>query len=282
MSLWHALAALLPFQWAQYAFMRNALLAVLIVSPLFALLGCMVINRQMAFFADAIGHAGLTGVAIGALAGLADPLWAMTAFAVALALALTALRRWGSSSADTAIGIISSFSVALGIVLLSRMGGFAKYSRFLVGDILNITAGQLPWLLVTAALFLACWALFFNAVVLVSVNRSLARSRRFNVWAVETLFAALTAAVVTVSIPWVGILVINALLVLPAAASRNVTVSVRSYLWTAVIVSTVSGIAGLVASFYLGTATGGTIVLIAAGAYAVSLLMRGLRKNGVR
>ena len=90
---WHNLVAQLPFAWAQYAFMQNALLAVLLVTPLFALLGCMVISNQMAFFSEAIGHAALTGIAIGMICGLANPLWSMIALSILLAVGISALRR---------------------------------------------------------------------------------------------------------------------------------------------------------------------------------------------
>ena len=97
MTLWYHIIAYLPFEWAQFAFMQNALLAVLLIAPLFALIGCLVISNQMAFFSDAIGHAALTGIAIGTLAGLADPLWAMLAFATVLAVLVSGLRRYSSA-----------------------------------------------------------------------------------------------------------------------------------------------------------------------------------------
>ena len=125
MNAWYQLIGLLPFEWAHYVFMKNALLAILLISPLFALLGCMVIHNQMAFFSEALGHAALTGIAIGVLLGVADPLWSMTAFAILLALAVSALRRYSAASTDTIIGLVMSFTVALGVVLLSRGGGFA-------------------------------------------------------------------------------------------------------------------------------------------------------------
>jgi len=93
-------------------------------------------------FSDAIGHAALTGIAIGALAGLADPLWAMLAFATLLAILVSVLRRCSSASTDTIIGLMMAFAVALGVVLLSRGGGFARYSRYLIGDLLTITRSR--------------------------------------------------------------------------------------------------------------------------------------------
>jgi zinc transport system permease protein len=267
--------SILPFEWAQYGFMQNALLAVIIVTPLFAFLGCMVVNNQMAFFSDAIGHAGLTGIAIGILLGIANPLWSMLIFALLLAVGITILRRYSAASSDTVIGIVMSFTIALGIVLLSRNGGFNRYSGFLVGDLLSITRTDITALGVVLGLFIILWIVAFNQIFLVSMNASLARSRTVPIWFIQGLFASVTAIIVTISIQWIGILVINALLILPATTSRNVAKSIKSYLWIAAGVGLISGIAGLIASFYWSTATGATIVLFTMTCYSISL---GIRK----
>jgi zinc transport system permease protein len=274
MNLWHCLIDILPFQWAHYAFMQNALLAILLVTPLFALLGCLVINNQMAFFSDAIGHASLTGIAIGVLLGLTDPTWSMLGFALFLAVAVSVLRRYSAASTDTLIGLVMAFAMALGIVLLSRGGGFAKYSRFLIGDILTITPREIARLAVALVVVVAIWCRAFNQFMITFLNRSLARSRGIHVWAVETGFAAIVAAIVAISIPWVGLLVINSLLIIPAAAARNVARTTAQYVNLAIVFSCTTGILGLVASFYWGTATGGTIVLVAMALYVVSLFFR--------
>ena len=130
MVLWSSLVGMLPFHWAEFGFMQMALLAVLVVAPLFAFLGCMVVNNQMAFFSDAIGHSALTGIAIGVILGVVNPVWSMTLFSLCLAVGITLLRKYGTASADTIIGIVMSFTVATGIVILSRGGGFSRYSRY--------------------------------------------------------------------------------------------------------------------------------------------------------
>ena len=274
MSLWAAWVSHLPFAWASYGFMQNALLAVVLISPVFALLGCMVINNQMAFYSDAIGHAALTGVAVGALLGLADPTWPMIILGVALALCIVVVRRFSTSSTDTAIGVMMAVTVAFGIVILSRGGGFARASRFLIGDVLTITREDLRRLAVLAAVVLGFWLFGFNRLFLVAVNRSLARSRQIPVWTVDALFSALVAVFVMVSIQWVGLLVINALLIVPAAASRNLANSTPQYYLMAVLISFTCGVLGLVASFYLGSATGATIVLCAGFCFVLTLAIR--------
>jgi zinc transport system permease protein len=274
MTGWCLLIGSLPFEWAQFSFMQNALLAILLVSPLFALIGTLVISNQMAFFSEAIGHATLTGIAIGALLGVSDPTWSMMLFCVLLALTVTVLRRYGTVSADTLIGLVMAFAVALGVVLLSRGGGFAKYSGFLVGDLLTITPVEIGRL---AAILLGVgglWIIYFNRFVLSFLNRSLAQSRGVNVWATEAFFACIVALVVAVSIPWVGLLVVNSLLIIPAATARNLATNSRQYVVIAFCLSLIAGVTGLVLSFYWGTATGATVVLVAMVMYALSFLRK--------
>ncbi len=274
MSLWYSLIEALPFSWVEYDFMKNALLAVLLVSGLFAHLGTMIVNRQMAFFSEALGHAALTGIAIGVVLGFRDPLWIMTLFAIVIALGISYLRRVSQASIDTIIGLFMAFTVALGVMILSRGGEFNKYSRYLIGNILNITPGEIMNLLVIIGAALVFWSLLYNRLFLASLNVSLAKSRAINVWLMESLFSALVALVVTVSIQWVGLLVINSFLILPASTARNIARNTFEYTWIAMAVSVLSGVMGLMASYYWGTATGATIVIFAMGFFLLSLLFK--------
>lgn len=273
-ELSHNMTAFLPFEWAQYAFMQNALLAVIIIAPLLALLGCVVITNQMTFFSDAIGHATLSGIALGAIAGMADPFWAMIFFAVLLTLTIELLRRYSSASSDTIIGLVMAFAVALGVVLLSRGGGFARYSKYLIGDILTITPSEIGRMIILVIAMISVWLVLFNSIFLSGLNRSFAISRGLQVWLTETVFALLVALVVATTIPWVGLLVINSLLVLPAAAGRNMARNLTGYVLWSVAIALASGIAGLIISYYLGTATGATIVLFAFACFVATLFFR--------
>ncbi|OPY60574.1 MAG: High-affinity zinc uptake system membrane protein ZnuB [Pelotomaculum sp. PtaU1.Bin065] len=275
METWYALVNhLLPFAWTQHTFMKNALLAVLLVSPLFAIMGTMVVNNKMAFFSDTIGHSALTGIAIGVLLGFQDPLWIMVIFSVLLALAISVLKTLTNASTDTTIGAVSATMVALGIVILSRGGGFNKFSRFLVGDLLSINPDEVLLLAFTLAGVVILWGVMFNKFLLVSVNPSLAHSRGIPVRLIDTLFCITTAVIVTISIQWVGILIINSLLILPAAAARNISRSMRQYHVASLLITFTSGIAGLLMSYYWSTATGATIVLFAALFYLGTLLIK--------
>ncbi|MDE7211520.1 MAG: metal ABC transporter permease, partial [Lachnospiraceae bacterium] len=134
-TIYQWMEAILPFDYIQYDFMKNALLAVLIITPLFGILGTMIVNNRMAFFSDALGHSALTGMAVGILFGMSDASLSMVIFAVAFALLLNKIRHSGIAANDTVISVFSSLSTALGLVILSRGGSFSKYSALLVRSV---------------------------------------------------------------------------------------------------------------------------------------------------
>ena len=269
----------LPFEWTRYEFMRNALLAVILVSPLFALMGTLVVNNRMAFFSDAIGHASLTGIGLGVLLGLADPLFALVGFALLLGIGILAIYRLTRASMDTVISLSMSFSIALGVVLLSRGGNFNRYSHYLIGDLLSITPHEIGWLCATVVIVGGGLLLFYNRILLIGINESLARSRGLNVWWIQVLFVLSIVMVVTMNLSWVGILIINSLLILPAAAARNLAGNTRQYVFFAVAIALISGVGGLLVSYYADTASGATIVLVAMGFYFLTLVVKALRQR---
>jgi zinc transport system permease protein len=274
MTVYHLIDLLLPFEWIQHDFMKNALLGVLLVTPMFGLMGTMVINNRMAFFSDALGHSALTGIALGVLLGVSQPLWAMLVFAGLFSMAIIVVKNAQTASTDTIIGVFSSTAVALGIAILSWRGGFTKYSAYLIGDLLSISPTDLTMLLLALALVLILWFLIFNKLLLFSVNQSLAASRGIKVRFYDYLFTMIIALTVTISIQWVGILIINSLLILPAAASRNIARNMRQYHFWAVIIAVVSGLSGLILSYFWGTATGATIVVVSALFFALTFILK--------
>lgn len=259
-----------------YGFMKHALVAICIITPLFGLLGTMIVNNRMAFFSDALGHSALTGMAIGVLLGFAGTDLPMLLFALAFALVLNHMKRKSSASTDTIISVFSSLGTAVGLVVLSRGGNFSKYSALLVGDILSITPKEILYLAGALGVTLLFWCLCFNKLHVCSVNRSLAKSKGIPVCLIEDLFAVLIAVIVMLSIKWVGILIINALLILPAAGAANISANMREYHLFSVILSLTSGLIGLVLSYYLNAAAGPTIVIVAAVFFAATFLARPL------
>ncbi len=271
---WYQLVEyLLPFSWTTYLFMKNALLAILIITPVFALLGTMVINNRLTFFTEVMGHSALTGVAIGVILGLQDPTLPMILTAIFLAFAINLLKDITQTSTDTILGVFLAFMVALGIVILSRNGGFAKYTTYLIGDILSITSSQIISLIIILVLVLLYWYFLGNKLYLSSIHSSLARTRGINIFLIETSFSILLAFVIMISIRLVGVLIINSLLILPAAASRLIARNIHSYTLWAVFISIISGIAGLITSYYWETASGATIVLFSVFFYTLAIMI---------
>lgn len=277
-TLYHIMETLIPFQWIKYDFMKHALLGVMIITPLFGILGTMIVNNRMAFFSDALGHSALTGIAIGILLGVGNTNLSMVVFAVIFAIVLNKIKRRNTVSTDTIISVFSSFSTALGLVILSKGGNFSKYSSLLVGDILSITPFEIILLVLIFVVTIVFWCVAFNKLHAISINETLARSKKINAVMIDNAFVILIALIVMLSIKWVGILIINALLILPAASSRNIASNMREYHLFSVIISVFSGILGLILSYYYNTATGPTIVIIAAAIFFLTLSMKPLVK----
>lgn len=271
--IYRIMDTLLPFDVFQFTFMKNALLALLLLTPLLALLGTMAVNKRMAFFSDALGHSALAGLGIGVLLGLSNTTVILVTFGILWAVLITCINRTGSASADTTISVFSSTGIALGLLILSGNGRFGKYSSILVGDVLAVTQGDLLALLVALVIGVALWAFLYNRLLLTAVNPHLAQSRGVRTALVEYAFVILVAVAVMLSIRWVGVLLINALLILPAAAARNIARSVRQHAFFSVLISVFCGVAGLIISVPLGSSVGAAVVLCAASVYAVTLLL---------
>lgn len=273
-TLYNAIDMLLPFQWLSHTFMKNAFIAILIITPLFGLLSTMVVSNKMSFFADSLGHGAFTGIAVGILLGGIDPMWGATLFSVCFAIAITIIKNKGTSSTDTIIGVFSSTSIALGLVLMSFSSSLSKFSSYLVGDLLSISKGEIIILIFVFITVIILWALIFNKLLVTSLNTSLANSRGMNTLLIEIIFTCTIAVIVTITIRWVGLLIINSLLVLPAAAARNISKNVRQYHLFSVLIAIFSGITGLIISYYLNTVTGATIVLVSSAIFFITLIVR--------
>ena len=278
MNLWYSLCDWTGAEFLQMTFMKNALLAVLIMAPLFGLLSTMIVTGKMSFFSDALGHSGFTGIAIGVLCGAALPIWWAVGLAVAFALLFSFVRSRSSQSADTIIGVFSSTAVALGIFIATMGGGsFTKFNKYLIGDILSVTPGEIGALALVLLAVAALWVLCSNQLILTAIHPQLASSRGVKTARNETFFTVVIAVVVTLAMSWVGLMVINSLLVLPAASARNVAKNVRQYHLFSVLGALLASVAGLILAYYLGCSAGATIALLLALFFAVTFALRRTR-----
>lgn len=274
-TLWYRLWDMLPFEIFHWDFMKNALLAVILLSPLFGLMSTMVVTGRMSFFSDALGHSAFTGIAIGCICGITAPTWVAVIFSVVFALLFSFVRNRSNHAADTLIGVFSSTAVALGI-FIATLGGssFTKYNRYLIGDILSVTPTQIYLLSFVLLLVLMFWVIFSNRLTLVSIHPQLASSRGIRTGAMQSLFTVAIAVVVTLAISWVGLLILNSLLVLPAASARNISRNLRQYHVFSVLLAFTAGIGGLCLSYYLGTSAGASISLLLALWFAICFCFR--------
>ena len=275
MTLWYTICDALPIELLHWDFMKNALLAVLLMAPLFGIMSTMIVTGKMSFFSDALGHSAFTGIAIGSLFGITAPVWAAVLFSVAFALLFSYVRSRSNHAADTLIGVFSSTAVALGI-FVATLGGdsFTKYNKYLIGDILSISPAQIGTLAIVLMLVLIFWCFFSNRLTLTAVHPQLASSRGIPVGLSQTLFTVSIAVTVTLTISSVGLLILNSLLVLPAASARNVSRNLKQYHLFSVLFALIASVGGLILSYYLGNSAGAAISLLLALIFAISFCFR--------
>ena len=275
MSIWYAICDAIPLELFHWRFMQNAFLAVLVIAPLFGLMSTMVVSGKMSFFSDALGHSAFTSIAIGSICGFGAPTLFAASFAVAFSLLFSFVRHKSSQTADTLIGVFSSTSVALGI-FIATLGGssFTKYNKYLIGDILSVTPAEIGLLAIVLVCVLVFWALYSNRLILASVHPQLASSRGFSTFFVQTAFTTVVAVVVTLAISWVGLLILNSLMILPGAASKNIAKNIKQYHFYSFIFALIASIAGLCISYYLGSSAGAAICLVLAILFALSFVFR--------
>ena len=275
MSLWYAICDFLPFEMLHWDFMKNAMLALLLMAPLFGLMSTMIVTGRMSFFSDALGHSAFTGIAIGALCGLTMPTLAAVLFSIGFALLFSYVRSRSNQAADTLIGVFSSSAVALGIFVATLGGGsFTKYNKYLIGDILSVTATEIGLLALVLLGVLFFWTFCVNRLTLTAIHPQLASSRGIPVGLSQTVFITAIAVVVTLSISSVGLLILNSLLVLPGASARNISRNLKQYHAFSVLFALIAGVSGLTVSYYLGCSAGAAISLILALIFTITFLAR--------
>ena len=267
MSIWYAIWDALPFEMLHWDFMKNALLALLLMAPLFGILSTMIVTGRMSFFS-----------AIGIICGVAAPIWAAVGFSVVFALLFSFVRSRSNQAADTLIGVFSSSAVALGIFVATVGGGsFTRYNKYLIGDILSVTPGEIGMLALVLLAVIVFWIFYSNRLTLTAIHPQLASSRGIPVGLSQTLFTAAIAVVVTLSISSVGLLILNSLLVLPGASARNVARNLKQYHGFSVLFAFLAGVVGLTVSYYSGCSAGAAISLGLAAIFAVTFCLRKVR-----
>ncbi|MGN1039045.1 MAG: metal ABC transporter permease [Mailhella sp.] len=275
------LASLFPLDGMEMRFMQQALIALVLLSPMTAALGVQVVYYRMAFFSDAVGHSAFAGVAIGLILGV-DPHISMPLFGLAVGLIIMFMQRFSSLPSDTVIGVVFSAVVASGLAVVSRSNTIARdLQQFLYGDILTLTETDLCFLLILFTVFILFQLFAFNRLLYAGTSGIIARAHRVPVALFEYMFAAILALVVMFSVWSVGVLLVTAMLIVPAASARNFASSAGGMFWWAIAVSLTSSVLGLSLSVqpWMGTATGATIILISCVWFAASVVFSSVRNE---
>lgn len=281
MNFIYDLLSWLPFDCLQPRFMRQALVALCLLTPMTAMLGIHVLNFRMAFFSDAVGHSAFAGLAIGLILG-APPQIAVLVFGVLVGIFIMGVQRRSGLSADASIGIVFSGVVAFGLAVVSRAPNIGReIQQYLYGDILTVSSTEIGML---GALFIViCIFEFYgwNKMLALALSPSLARVAGISTGFWQYLFAALLALIVMFCVRAVGVLLVTAMLVVPAAAGRNFADNMGGAFWWAIFVSLCSGIAGLILSAqeWVATASGATVILVACAWFGASAIFARLHRT---
>jgi manganese/iron transport system permease protein len=270
----------------QYGFMQRGLAAAVMVGIVCAVVGTYIVLRGMAFFGDALAHTILPGVAVGYLVsnGAREPLfwWALGTSVVA-SLGIGAISKSGRIKEDTAIGVIFAGMFALGIAIISTVRSYAvDLSHFLFGNVLGVTPQNLVWMVVFGGTILLVIVAFYKEFLAISFDPILAATLRLPVNAYNNLMLVVIAITVAVAMQTVGVALMVAMLVTPAATASLLTRRLPSMMMISATLAAFAGVIGLYASYYLGISSGSAIVLTATLIFLIAFLFaprRGLLRR---
>jgi len=266
-----------------YGFVVNAILAGLIIGPVLGGLGTLVVVKRFAFFSESVGHAALTGVAIGILLGepYTGPYGSLFGYCLLFGILLNYLRNRTGLSPDTLIGVFLSISLALGasvLLMLASRINIHILENVLFGSVLTVNGQDLAVLAVVAVLTLTLTLPQYNRLMLASFNPQLAAVRKVPVKLMDYLFVVLVTLVTVASVKVIGAILVGALLVIPAAAARMVSRSLRGFFWLSMLIATVGTLAGILLpiEFDLPVPSGAAIILITGMIFLLAAIARGV------
>ena len=267
----------------QYSFMVRGISAAVLTGIVCAVVGVYVVVRGMAFFGDALAHSILPGVAVGYLLtdGAREPLfWWGTGTAVIVSLAIGAVSKGARIKQDTAVGIIFAGMFALGIAMISTMKSYTvDLTHFLFGDVLGISGNQLLTIAIFSFLIILLVIAFYKEFLVLTFDPTLAATLRIPVNLFEYLQLILIALAIAVSFQTVGVGLMVAMLVTPAAAAFLLTKRLPIMMILAATIASISGVIGLYLSYYVNVASGPAIVLVATMFFVMAWILKSLRKT---
>lgn len=275
-----AKAGVLPDSF-QYAFVINALLCSLLLGPVLGGMGTMVVAKRLAFFSQAVGQAALTGVALGIILGepYTAPYVSLFGFCILFGLVMNYTRNRTRMSSDTVIGVFLSVSMAVGACVLLYVTGKINMhvlDSILFGSILTVNSTDMNVLLIISAIFAAVCIPLFNRILLASFNPGLAGVRSINTKLMDYLFIVMITVITVASLKIVGAVLVEALFIIPAAAARNISRSIRGFFFYSMLFATISCLLGIMLpmQFELPVPSGGAIIIVASVFFATTSIMR--------
>lgn len=270
----------------QYEFMINALLCALFIGPILGAVGTMVVTKKMAFFSEAVGHAAMTGIAIGILLGepMQAPYISLFAYCILFGLFINYTKNRTKMASDTLIGVFLSFSIALGGSLLIVVAGKVNahiMENILFGSVLTVSDTDIYILFLSALILAFVITPYFNRMLLASFNPSLAGVRGVHVKLLDYIFIVVVTIITIASVKIVGSILVEALLLIPAASAKNLARSMKGFVGYSILFSLLSCLVGIVypIQLHLSIPSGGAIISVAGTIFFISLFIRMLFKK---
>lgn len=273
-------------EYFSYYFVINSIIATLLIGPILGGIGTMVILKRMAFFSEAIGHAALTGIALGILLGenVNSPYVMLFSYCIIFGIIVNYTRNRTKMGTDTLIGIFLSISIAIGAALLIYISGKANIHMIesvLFGSILTISDFDLKILLFTVIFLIILIIPFYNKILLSSFNRHIAIVKNINVVLLEYVFIIMITIITVASVKIVGATLVEALLLIPAASAKNLSKSMKSFVLYSIVFSTISTLIGIILPLELGISipSGPAIILVSALIFLITFIIKNISKK---
>lgn len=270
----------------KYGFVINAIICALLIGPILGAIGTMVVAKKMAFFSEAVGHAAMTGIAIGVILGepFSAPYISLFTYCILFGLIINYTKNRTKMASDTLIGVFLAMSIALGGSLLIFVSGKVNshaLESILFGSILTVNDNDIYILIMATIIITIVLIPFLNKMLLASFNPSLASVRGVNVKLIEYVFIVIVTIITIASVKIVGSILVEALLLIPAASAKNLSKSIKGFVGYSIVFSLISCLLGIYLPIYFAISipSGGAIILIASTIFVITTVVKMIFKK---
>jgi len=262
------------FEIFQYGFMQRALISGIAVAISCSVIGLFLVLRRQSLYGDALSHVAFGGIAIGLFANI-SPIWMAFIVSISASLGITKLRQSTKIQADSAVAVLLSSGLAIGVVLIGLAGGFSLdlYS-FLFGSILLISSQDQAMILIITAIVLVIMYKIYRKLMYIAFDEEQANVSGIDVTKLNYLFIVLASVTVITSLRLVGVLLISSLIVIPNITAVMFGKGFKKTALISIIIAVLSVIAGIVISYVMNLAPGGTIVIISVAGYLATIITK--------